>query len=111
MPLAVAIITANVFVILHLALSIFPFFFGCYTLAFLPFSVFFASLFLDPLLTDVFYATVTKDTELFLHSVSPWFIISAEGVLFCLCFFLMGITPLLWAVWMWSLTHLVHLGV
>lgn len=26
----------------------------------------FASLFLDPLLTDVFYATVTKDTGLFL---------------------------------------------
>lgn len=87
--------TANVFLILHLVflpsfLDAAPWLFSllCH----------FASLFLDPLLTDVFRAMATKAMGFLLLFSDTLYVILAEGVLSCICFFLVVITPLLWGL-------------
>lgn len=66
------------------------------------FTILFLDLFLNPLLTDVLRSSRTWVYSC--CSMTPWFSVSFEEVLSCICFFLVAITPLFWTVWMWSPT-------
>lgn len=88
-PLTVSIMTANVFLILHLVLSIFPIF-GCYSLAFLSFSDILPASFWILFSQMCFMLRSPSTQDYSCCSVTPWFIISAERLLSCICFFLGG---------------------
>lgn len=98
MPLIVDIMTANVFLLLHLVFFHLSFSW-VQLLGLFPFFVILPASFWILCLEVCFMLWSPRPWDYSCRSVTPWCIMWAEGVLSCIFFFLVEVIRLLWGLW------------